>query len=319
MLAQGEDLVALQRRLAGQVRDAIAGAGAGSGLEQRGLTEWPAEPIPRVVELEVGGRTVKGYPALVDEGSTVAVQLLDTADAQHQAMWAGIRRLLWRRIPLSRKAVQHRLTNDVRLMLSHSPYPTVADLVDDCVMATLDEQMARAGAPVWDAEGFDALVGQVADGLEARVTDTVLVAARVLAANLEVDRQLAAVSGPGAGAAAADVAAQRDAPVYDGFVAGVGPDRLADVARYLEAMALRLQKRRDAPVRDDQLMASVHDVQRRYDELFDRLGPEAADRPEVLDIAWMIEELRVSLFAQSLGTPAPVSPKRVLDAIAALG
>jgi len=117
-------------------------------------------------------------------------------------------------------------------------------------------------------------------------------------------------------AVAADIEAQRDALVYDGFVSGVGRQRLPDLVRYLRAIDMRLDKQPDAPGRDRQHMATVHRVQAAYNHLLDSLAPGAAD-DRVLDIAWMIEELRVSLFAQPLGTPRPVSEKRILQAIAA--
>ena len=189
------------------------------------------------------------------------------------------------------------------------------------MVAALDELMAEAGGPAWDAAGFDRLRRHVKDGLGGRVADILAAVARVLRADREVGARLEAGSAAGRGseraAAVADVAAQRDALVYDGFVAGVGAARLADVERYLRAMAVRLDKQPEAPGRDGQRMATVHRLQARYDALFDRLAPGAAPGEDVVAIAWMLEELRVSLFAQALGTPGPVSEKRVLDAITA--
>jgi ATP-dependent helicase HrpA len=116
----------------------------------------------------------------------------------------------------------------------------------------------------------------------------------------------------------ADVVAQREALLYEGFVSAVGRRRLADLERYLRAIVVRLDKQPDAARRDRQNMEVVARVQRRYDELVDALPPSAAGDPDVVQIAWLIEELRVSLFAQSLGTDGPVSETRILRAIAAL-
>ena len=113
----------------------------------------------------------------------------------------------------------------------------------------------------------------------------------------------------------ADVAAQRDALVYDGFVSGIGRARLADLDRYLRAMVVRLDKQPDAPGRDRDAMAVVHRVQQRYYAALDALPAGVAPSPELIDIAWMIEELRVSLFAQTLGAARSISEKRVLQAI----
>ncbi len=313
VLGQGEDLEELTRRLAPSVRRVVAEAG--DGLERRGLTDWDLDEIPRVVEREIGGQQVRGYPALVDEGDEVSLQVLGSAEAQHEEMWAGLRRLLRLRTGRVGSSALRSLGNDDRLVLSTSPYPSVADLVNDCVLAALDEAMARHGAPVWTRPAYAELQARVGAELGVGVAGCLAAVVEVLRASAEVARRLASSPGPGAGAALADVAAQRDALVYDGFVTGVGVARLDDVARYLRAMTLRLDRRGRAPGRDDELMATVHRVQRRHDLLVDQLGPVASSRPDVLDIAWLIEELRVSLFAQTLGTPRPVSAKRVLEAI----
>jgi ATP-dependent helicase HrpA len=313
VLAQGEDLIELKARLAGQVRQALAEGG--TGIERGGLTDWEVGTIPRQVEVVVAGREVTGYPALVDEGQHVALRVLDTVAAQDQAHWDGVRRLLALTLPRSRRGVQQRLDNAQRLALGHSPYPSAAALIDDCVLASLDELMVEAGAPVWDGEDFVRLRRRVTVDLDERVHQTVVAVTDVLARWAALDRPLEALSGVGAAEVRADVVAQRDGLVYDGFVLGVGRDRLADLARYLEAAAIRLDKRRQDPSRDGRLMAAVHQLQRRYDRLFDQRSPAEPGWDQVLDIAWMIEELRVSLFAQTLGTNGPTSAKRVLDAI----
>ena len=181
VLAQGEDLDELTRRLAGPVRQAIAEAGG--GIERSGLTDWDGDELPHLVEREVAGQRIRGYPALVDDGDTVSVQVMDTADAQHQAMWAGTRRLLQRGLGRAGQAALRGLTNDDRLILGTSPYPRVADLVDDCVVATLDDSMARAGAPVWTRQAFDELRRHVTTGFDARLGDTVAAVVGVLRAS----------------------------------------------------------------------------------------------------------------------------------------
>jgi ATP-dependent helicase HrpA len=127
---------------------------------------------------------------------------------------------------------------------------------------------------------------------------------------------LEALHSPIPAVVAADIAAQRDALVYDGFVSGVGRQRLPDLVRYLRAMVVRLDKQPDAPVRDLRNMETVHRVQAAYNRLLDSYPPGAVPDEAVIEIAWMIEELRVSLFAQTLGTPRSISEKRVLQAIA---
>ncbi len=317
-VAQGDDLGALKVDLVGEVRDAIAGAG--TDIEQAGLTEWSFGPIEHLVERDYGGQVVKAYPALVDEGNSVAIRLLDSEDEQYASMWSGVRRLLRLTVPLSLKGVQGAMTNETRLALGWSPYPSAADLLEDCVACALDELMAGAGVGsdggvVWDAVAFDELRAAVRPDLPALVGAVVADVARVLASSREVGRKLERMTAPAAAGAASDVAAQRDALVYDGFVSGIGRARLADLDRYLQAMLVRLDKQPDGPRRDRDAMAVVHRVQARYYAVLDRLPAGVAPSPELIEVAWMIEELRVSLFAQTLGAARSISEKRVLQAI----
>ncbi|MGZ4727707.1 MAG: DUF3418 domain-containing protein, partial [Acidimicrobiales bacterium] len=151
------------------------------------------------------------------------------------------------------------------------------------------------------------------------VADIVADVVAVMLAWREVGRRLEQLEPPGgppsAAAAVEDVSAQRDALVYDGFVSAVRRHRLRDLVRYLDAMSVRLDKQAAAPDRDRRNMDLVHRVQLRYDRLFDGLGPDDTPSDEVIEIAWMIEELRVSLFAQTLGAARSISEKRVLQAI----
>ena len=318
VLGQSHDLDALKVALSGEVRGAIAGIGG--GIERHGLTRWDFDVLDRLVEQDRGGQTVKGYPSLVDEGATVGIVLLDRADEQRDAMWAGTRRLLRLTVGFSLRSALDALDNDGRLALGMSPYPTVTALLDDAVVSVLDELMAAAGAPVWDAAGFERVQTQVRAGQAALVTDVVAEVVRVLQAWRAVGRRLERLSGVApAAATVADVTAQRDALVYDGFISAVRRHRLPDVVRYLEAMSRRLDQQPGAPDRDRRNMAIVHRLQMAYDRLFDRVPVGQAPSDDVIEIAWMIEELRVSLFAQSLGTPRAISEKRVLQAIESAG
>ena len=317
VLGQGEDLAALKAMLAPEVRDAIAGTGAGSGLTRSGMTTWECGTLPRLVEEDRGGQAVRGYPALIDEGTGVGVALLDDADEQATAMWEGTRRLLRLTVPLSLKALVGGLTNRARLALGRSPYPRAVDLLEDCVAAALDELVADAGGPAWDADGFERLRTAVRPRLEPRVVEVVTSVASVLDAVRDVERRLEDLTSPALAPARDDIAGQCEALVYDGFVSAVGPGRLPDLLRYALAMAVRLDKLPDGLARDRANLQVVQRVQGRYHQALDAVGPGAQPSDALIEVAWMIEELRVSLFAQSLGTAGPISEKRILAAIAA--
>jgi ATP-dependent helicase HrpA len=165
---------------------------------------------------------------------------------------------------------------------------------------------------VWDAEEFARLVAGVAAELAGRSVEVVGRVLRVLAAKQPVDGLVAEVRDA---AVLADVREQLDGLVYPGFVTATGWERLADLPRYLAAIARRLEKLPDNPARDRDWMRRVQAVQGYYRELLDQLSPGEPAGEDLLRIRWMIEELRVSYFAQTLGTAYPISDKRVIRAM----
>jgi ATP-dependent helicase HrpA len=312
-LAEDKDLGRLKLRLKPKVRAAIAEAAG--GIELRGLRAWTIGALPRTVERERDGRVVQGYPALVDEGDSVAVRTLETEDEQRRAMWAGTRRLLLRNSPSPVKFVLGQLGNKAKLTLRDYPHGSAVDLFDDCIACAADVLMAEAGGPAWDQEGFAKLHDKVRGELFDTVLDVVAKVERVLEAVREVELQLQGIGGAALGPALDDVRAQLDGLVYRGFVAATGARRLTDVLRYVQGIGQRLRKLGDHPGRDEELMLAVQDVEADYQALLDRLPPGAAPGEALQEVRWMIEELRISYFAQSLGTPYPVSEKRVRRAM----
>jgi len=309
-IAEGKDLAALQRSLRGEVRATLSAAA--TGVERSGVTSWDFGPLPRAIQRQASGFVVASYPALVDEGGSVAVRVLDTPQAQREAMAAGTRRLVLLNTPSPVKALVGGLSNRAKLVLASNPHGSVGALLDDCIACAADALIAAAGGAAWDADGFARLL----DGVRPRLADTVLTVVgtveRVLAEEHAVRTRLAETSGPGLDAALADVAVadvahQLAALVYPGFVAATGLDRLPHLVRYLQSVARRLEKLPQNPRRDADLMHRVHAVERAYREL-----PAS---PGTAEVRWMIEELRVSFFAQSLGTAYPVSEQRIFRAM----
>ena len=317
VLGEAKDPAVLQQVLAPDVRHALAEAT--SGFERHGLLDWDFGELPRRVTHTVAGQPVEGYPALVDEGTAVGLRLVDSAAEQVRTTWRGERRLLRLTVALSMKGVQGRLTNATRLALATAPYDSVDALLEECVLTSIDALMRRHGAPVWDAVAFDELRAAVRTALERDVVELVRVVGEVLAEARAIDRRLAEPAAAAFGPALDDVAEQRGTLVYPGFVAATGRDRLPDVLRYLQAITFRLDKLGESVGRDARRMATVHAVDARFAEVLEAIPPGGPADAELTRIGWMVEELRVSLFAQPLGAAAGTSEKRILDAIAAVG
>jgi ATP-dependent helicase HrpA len=316
VLGEAKDLDLLQQRLARDVRHALSSATR--GFERRGLVDWDFGELPRRVRHEVGGQSVEGFPALVDEGESVGLRLVDSSAEQVRTTWRGERRLLRLTVPLSMKGVQGRLTNATRLALAASPYPSLDALLEDCVTTSLDALMRTHGAPVWDAVAFDELRASVRAELADDVVAAVRLVGDILTEAAAIDRRIGDPAAPAFGPALDDVAEQRGTLVYPGFVAATGRDRLADVLRYLRAITFRLGKLGDSVARDATRMATVRAVDARYAAVLEAIPPGGPADAELTRIGWMVEELRVSLFAQPLGAAPGTSEKRILDAIAAV-
>jgi ATP-dependent helicase HrpA len=311
VLAEGKDLTGVRSQVAPRLRAVLADAAR--GLTRTGLTSWDFDTLPR----EFSAGQVRGYPALADagDGSTVDIVLCDTPEQAAASMLRGTRRLILRQVPSGARSVAGRLPARAKLAMSRHPYPSLDALLDDCAAAAADQIIAAAGGPSWDAAGFGALLEAAKAGLGPATVTVVNTVARVLSAAQEAETGLAAATSPVLAAAAADLKEQLAGLIFGGFVSETGAVRLPDLVRYLQGMSRRLEKIADSPGRDAELMDTVHRVTQEYRDTLAVLSPARRATQEARAVRWMIEELRVSLFAQSLGTRGPVSEKRINRAL----
>ncbi|MFI0373497.1 ATP-dependent RNA helicase HrpA [Actinomadura sp. 1N219] len=315
-LGEGTDLDELKRRLAGKVRGTLSKAA--STVERSGLREWTIGELPRTYERNQAGYDVKAYPALTDDGDSVSVRMYETEAEQARAMWLGTRQLILLNAPSPVKLVQGRLTNQGKLALSHNPHGSVAALFDDCVTAAADRLIAEAGGPAWDEDGFRALYDGVRADLHDATAQIVALVERVLAEAHEVDRRVRGTTSLTLVPALTDVRGRLAALIHPGFVTATGWARLPDLPRYLRALQVRLDKLPENPGRDRLLANQVDVLTQEYEQALRRLHSSRRDDEPARQIRWMLEEFRVSLFAQQLGTRFPVSDKRIRKAMAAL-
>ena len=309
VLATGKDLAALRRQLRPRLQVTLAEAAV--GLTRTGLRSWDLGTLPRVF---THGQ-VRAYPALADAGDAVDVRLFETEAEAAEAMRLGTRRLLLILVPSGVRSVASRLPVNAKLAMSRHPYPGAAALLDDCAACAADQVIEEAGGPAWDAEGFGGLLEAARSRLAVTAVAVVGVVARVLAEAHDAEAGMGRQASPAAAAALADMRAQLSALVYPGFVAETGARRLPDLVRYLRAISHRLAKMPEDPWRDADRMAAVHRVMDAYQQALRDLPESGRGSAEARAVRWMIEELRVSLFAQMLGTSGPVSEKRIRAAL----
>jgi ATP-dependent helicase HrpA len=317
LVAQGKDLEALKAPLRPAFAEAMSEAASSSGLDVTGQTRWTFGALERTFTQTRAGHEVRGFPALVDEGATVGVQVTASESEQQASHRRGLRRLLLLALPSPVKAVTDRLGNAERLGLAGSPYPSVAALLDDCAAAAVDALVDRHGR-VWDEPGFDALAVAARAALVETTAGVVQDVLRVLEAWREVDKLLSGPADLAMLPALSDMKAQVGRLVHRGFVAEVGAAQLRQLPRYLAAVRTRRERLPAALGKDRVLMDQVASLQAAYLHRLDALPPGRPPGDALVRVRWMLEELRVSLWDQGRGTAFPVSATRVRKALEAL-
>ena len=225
-------------------------------------------------------------------------------------MWQGTRKLLRLNLPSPMKFISRNLNNQSKLTLGRNPHGSVAALLEDCVDCAVDSLIADNGGPAWDEAGFAVLLEKVRGGLNPAVLHVLSEVERTLRAANDVETALADTRGPAE--SLTDIRNQLSGLIFPGFVTATGSARLPNLVRYLRAIERRLEKLPTTAARDVERLRDIAWLTEEYQHAVDALPPGVARGPALTDIRWMIEELRVSFFAQTLGTAYPISPQRIL-------
>lgn len=311
-LREGKSLTALKSTLKEQVQQTLSSV-ADDGIEQNNLHVWSFGSLPDCYEQKRGGYEVKAYPALVDEKDSIAIRLFDSELEQAQAMWRGTRRLLLLNIPSPIKYLHEKLPNKSKLGLYFNPYGKVLDLIDDCIACGIDKLIAESGGPVWREEDFANLHEHVRGHLNETVVAIAIQVEQILTTVFSINKRLKGRIDMSMALALSDIKAQMSGLIYRGFVTQNGWKRLPDTLRYLQAIEKRMDKLAIDAHRDRAQMLKVESIQQKWQQWLNKLPPVRQASEEVQAVRWMIEELRVSYFAQQLGTPYPISDKRILQ------
>ena len=313
-IAESMNLDELKFSLKDRVQESIS-AVADDGIEQSGLHIWSFAELPQCYEQKQRGFSVKAFPAIVDEKDAVGIKLFETEFEQAVAMQQGLRRLLLLNVPSPIKYLHEKLPNKAKLGLYFTPFGRVLDLIDDCIACAVDKLIADFGGFVWNEENFDKLRDFVRENLNEVTVDIAQKVEQILTLTHQLNQRLKGKMDFTMAFALSDMKSQISGLIYQGFVQKSGYARLPDLLRYLQAIDKRMDKLAQDVNRDRAAMLRVEQVQQAYQQLLAKLPKSKPISDEVAEIRYMIEELRVSLFAQQLGTKYQVSDKRVLVAL----
>jgi ATP-dependent helicase HrpA len=301
----GDDLAAIRDRQAGTARSALAAATPVS--ERRDIVSWDLGRIDQVVEHRTdAGQVVRAYPTLLDRGDSVALRVVDNEELQRRAMRGGVRRLLLMVAAPTAAKIERTLDERAKLALAAGSV-AIPELVAACIEAAVDAVMARYELP-WDESAFGRLERAVRDDAPQIATDALAVAADILAAAERVRRRTRSLVAADLRPTVADAEGHLERLLGPGWMRRTGTDRLPDVHRYVRGIEYRLDHLAGDVHRDQRRMADARPLERDYAAAVAELD-RVTD--EVRDVGWLLEEYRMSLFAQPLGVAPGVSPKRI--------
>ncbi|MET0065204.1 MAG: ATP-dependent RNA helicase HrpA [Candidatus Thiodiazotropha sp.] len=326
-LDTSRDLVALKKRYATQSQDPHRHLNAPE-LERSDIKSWDFPDLPEQLAIEQGGIRLQGYPALVDEGDSVSIRLLDAQFTARRAHQAGIRRLLMLNMPRDIRYLRKNLPHLERLRLLYAKVPREStaeatakgrDLEDDLVSFILDQTFLNNQPEIRDAQTFRARVDAGKAQMMSLANQWCDQLLRILEAYHQARTAVAGITQINWMSSAKDMQDQLNRLVYRGFLQKVGESHLREYPRYLAGVSKRVGKLAQAAARDQQRMREMAELQRKWEQWDDQLRREQRDDERVEELRWALEELRISLFAQELGTQYPVSVKRLEKRVRELG
>jgi ATP-dependent helicase HrpA len=313
LLARGLDLAKLKAQLQGKVTDTLSKV-ADKGIEKADLTQWDFGKLPTSYVKKQGQYEIKAYPALVDKKSSAAVELFDNEVKARAAHQQGLRRLVLLNVPSPIKYLQQHLPNKAKLGLYFNPFGKIADLIDDCIAAGADSLLVKYGE-IRTRHAFEAVKEHIRAELGDAVVEIAIQVEQVLSIAHALHKKMKGRIDLTMITAHGDIKSQLESLIFKGFVSQHGATKLGDLIRYLKAIQRRLEKLPVDPNRDRLCVLELEKVALAYKKLVNKTPQGMPIPKDVSVIFWMQQEFRVSLFAQTLGTPYPISAKRVLNAI----
>lgn len=308
----GKDLSLLKEQLKEKVQKILTKITQtqNNDIEKSDITDWNFGHLPKVYESKRQNYVVKAYPTLVDEGKSVAIKLVDSEEQQAKFMQQGIKRLIYLNIPSPIKYLHEKLPNKAKLGLYFNPFGKINDLIDDCIYCGINYLIEKEQGIIFEQQQFPPLLDKIKGEINDIIVEIASQVERILTLNYEITKKLKGRMDLSLALSLADIKKQLSQLIYKGFVADSGYQKLPDIYRYLQAIDKRIEKLFLDPNKDRLHLIVIE----RVTELYLKLQQQEKYKTHELlikQLRWMIEELRVNLFAQQLGTPYPISEKRI--------
>ncbi len=309
VLCEGRDLSALQQQMSGKVRQSLRIEEPDSEWERSGIVEWDLEELPQSVSLQRHGMKINAFPAYSDEGKSVALKLYESVEAAEAAQRKGVMRLFMLEQRDKLKYLEKSLPGIKESCLRYAPIGRCEELVSAIVVAAVEQSLLGENP----SPRCRTTYRQQADAARSTLIDNANCIAtavgEVLAAYQRINKVLKGAMQPQWLNSIGDIREQLERLLPPGFAAEIPPQRLPHLPRYLQALERRLEKLRSDPERDRRLLLEVQPLWQRY-------WQHCGEGVNCSDVAWqryrwLLEELRVSLFAQELGTSESVSVPRL--------
>ena len=301
-VGSGRDIDALRRDLGREAQASFA-THARHALERSGITSWDFDPLPETVELRQQGMVVRAFPGLADEGESVAIRLFDTLETARAETCAGVERLVRIACRDRLRVLAKEVAQLDTMCLHYAALGSCTELREELLGQVIRLAFLEDADLPGDAEGYRRILETGRQKLHAVAHQFFSLAAETLKLAHEVRKRLARPLNPHAIEAIRDMRTQFDLLIHKAFLSSTQFTRLRHYPRYLQGMIVRLDKLEHDPLRDRARLAQFLPLWERYQAL------HADDTPE--DIRWLLEELRISLFAQELKTAERVSIQRI--------
>ena len=312
-LGSSKDLEALQHKMQGASQEALKQA-VKSHKPMAPSDNWVYGSIERHKKTQHGSLSIVSYPALSVKGSGVTLELYDNEMRATRHMWQGLVTLLTLSIKNPTSYLQSHLPNKAKLSMYYQPLGSVGELIDDLIKASVIKIIKDNGGLVYDEEGFNVLKEKVRGSLNDTALEMCSYVEQILYKAHELKRMLRGSFGFDVALCYADVQKQLDSLVYKGFISDTDPENLKNIPRYLQSAIERVSKVSRDVNRDLNYMRKLDAIADKYYGAMTRYAKDLIP-DELKAVKWMIEELRVSYFAQQLGVKGPISDKRVINEI----